>query len=205
MKRKIEWHMIRGAIGVFLACLLLSGALLSASFLFRDKMQKEFDHYQNNFRDVSQKYLSVDGDEKIIRENYPRFIELYNRGVIGAENRLNWVETLESSGKGIKLPGLRYQIESRKLYEPEYPIETGAYELFSTNMKLSLGLLHEVDLAKVIGDLNKNASGLYNFKRCSFVKTSPGIETDPDKSNVNADCELQWYSLNLIGGEEIKL
>lgn len=205
MKHKIEWSIIRGAVVVFLVCLLLSGVLLTSSFLFRDNMQVEFDKHQANFRDVSQKYLSVDGDEKIIKEQYPRFIELANRGIIGSENRLNWVETLEATAKKIKLPGLRYQIDSRQEFQPEFDLNTGSYELFATRMNLNLGLLHEIDLAKVIDDLNKNAAGLYNMSQCRFTKSRRRVEPDPERSNVNVDCQLQWYSLNLIGGEEIKL
>ena len=205
MKHKIEWSIIRGAIGVFLICLLLSASLLAASYLFRGKMQNEYDQYQAHFREASQKYLSVDGDEKIIKESYPRFVELYNRGIIGAEKRLNWVETLEAAGKQIKLPAMRYQIDSRKLFEPDYELNTGSYDLYATNMKLNLGLLHEIDLAKLINELNKDASGLFNIKRCRFNRTHKGIEIDPEKSNISADCELQWYSLNLSGDQEIKL
>lgn len=204
MKHKIEWPLLQSAIGTFLVCLILSGVLLAASFLFRDKMKNEFDQYQRNFREISQKYLSVDGDEKIIKEHYPRFIEFYNRGIIGSEKRLNWIETLQAAGENIKLPNMRYQIDSRKPYEPDYELNTGEYDLYATNMKLNLGLLHEIDLAKLITELNKDASGLFNIKRCRFNRTNKTIEIDPEKSNISADCELQWYSLNLTN-EEIKL
>ncbi|MFK8067347.1 MAG: hypothetical protein AB8D52_03800 [Gammaproteobacteria bacterium] len=204
MKHKIEWSMLQSSILTFLVCLILSGALLAGSFLFRDKMKTEHNQYQSHFRDVSQKYLSVDGDEKIIKEHYPRFIEYYNRGIIGSEKRLNWIETLQSTGEGIKLPAMRYQIESRKPYKPDYELNTGSYELYATRMKLNLGLLHEIDLAKLISELNKDASGLFNIKRCRFSRTNKNIQIDPEKSNISADCELQWYSLNLTD-EEIKL
>lgn len=205
MKHKIEWSIIRGAMGVFLICLILSIALLSGSYFFRNKMQNEYDQYQSHFREVSQKYLSVDGDEKIIKELYPRFVELYNRGIIGSEKRLNWVETLEAAGKDIKLPAMKYQIESRKPYEPDFELDTGNYELYETEMNLSLGLLHEVDLAKLFNALNKNASGLFNVTQCRFNRTNKKIELDPEKPNLSVNCELQWYSLNLSDDQEIKL
>ncbi len=204
MKHKIEWPILQSSILTFFVCLILSGALLAGSFLFRDNMKTEFNQYQNHFRDVSQKYLSVDGDEKIIKEHYPRFIEYYNRGIIGSEKRLNWIETLQSIGKGINLPAMRYQIESRKPYLPDYKLDTGSYNLFATSMNLNLGLLHEIDLAKLISELNKDASGLFNIKRCRFNRTNKSIQIDPEKSNISANCELQWYSLNLAN-EEIKL
>lgn len=205
MINKIDWSIIRSSVGVFLICLVLSAVLLVASFLFRDKMKTEYDSYQGHFRDISQKYLSVDGDEKIIKELYPRFVELYNRGIIGSEKRLNWVETLETAGKEIKLPAMRYQIESRKPYHPEYELDTGNYELYETEMKLNLGLLDEIDLAKLFNTLNKNASGLFNVKQCRFNRTNKRIEFDPEKSNISVDCDLQWYSLNLSNDQKIKL
>ena len=205
MKPRIEWTMVRRAVGTFVTCLLLSGVFFAASFLFRNQMQDEFDQHQTRFREVSQQYLSVDGDEKIIKQHYPRFIELYNRGVIGSEKRLNWVETLQAAGGDIKLPEMHYQIDSRKPYKPDFELNTGAYDLYATNMTLNLGLLHEIDLAKMISDLNKDASGLYNIRRCRFSRTNKGISVDPNNSNISADCELQWYSLDLSGERGIKL
>ncbi len=205
MKARIEWSMLRGAISTFLLCLLLSSVLVLASWIFHNKMKDEYDFNQAKFREVSQKYLSVDSDEKIIRELYPRFIELYNRGIIGSEKRLNWVETLEAAGREIKLPALRYQIESRNPFEPEFELDTGAYKLYVTKMKLNLGLLHEIDLAKFFDNLNKNASGLYTVKQCRFNRTNKEIKFDPKHPNISADCELQWFSLNLSDGQEIKL
>lgn len=205
MSRKIEWSTLRTALGVFFICLLLSAALLWVSYLFRDGMKKEHEENQIAFRDISAKYLSVDSDEKIIKELYPKFIELYNRGIIGSEKRLNWIETLQNAGYDIQLPALKYQIDSREPYQPEYEIDKGAYELYATKMKLNLGLLHEVDLAKLINSLNKGASGLYNIKSCNFKITGTGILLDAEKANINTECELQWYSLNLAGDKELKL
>lgn len=204
-KLNIEWPIIRGAVGVLGLCVVLSAILLSTSFLFRAEMQTDFDKHHRRFKNISQRYLAVDQEEKIIKIHYPRFVELYNQGVIGTEKRLNWLEALRRAGDVIKLPELRYQIESRKAYTPDYANSTGAYELYATSMQLNLGLLHEFDLSKLLSELNDRAAGLYNVVNCSLRRNNKTIALDPDQTNINAHCELLWFSIDLRGAPGIVL
>ena len=91
---RADWSVLRGALGVFVICVLLSVMMLGATHFFGESMASEFRNHHGRFRDASRKYLSVDQDERTIAEYYPAFIDLYRRGIIGDEHRLNWVEVL---------------------------------------------------------------------------------------------------------------
>lgn len=79
-KLSIEWPIIRGALGVLSLCLLLSALLLGGTFHFRNAMKRDYKAHDSQFKAVSREYLNVDVDERIINDQYPKFIELYNKG-----------------------------------------------------------------------------------------------------------------------------
>ncbi len=74
---------------------------------------------------VTGKYLAVDQEDMIIREQYPRFVELVRKGVIGNEQRLNWIEVLKRTAAITKIPSLRYEIAAREPFTPDFGLATG--------------------------------------------------------------------------------
>lgn len=204
-KLNIEWSVIRGALGVFSLCVIVSVLLLAGTFHFRNAMKRDYEVHDNQFKAVSREYFNVDVDERIIADHYPKFIELYNEGVIGEEKRLDWIETLEKAKTTLKVPELSYQIDTRKRYQPDFPLATGPYEIYTSGMKLDMGVLHENDLKSLLDSLDRAASGLYSVEKCELSRKHKTIALDPDKANLNADCNLLWYSIKLSGNREIKL
>jgi len=200
-----DLRLLRGAFGVLGIALLLSAAMLAASYWFVDAMRSEYQRHHNRFLQVSRKYLAVDEEERMVRNNYPRFVQLYNRGIIGRENRLDWLETLRGAGERIRIPQLRYSIDSREPFEADFRIDTGAYQVYASGMELDLLLLHEGDFIALTDILEREARGLYRIASCTFERITEQIERDPERPNLRAGCELEWLTVNLPGGEEIEL
>ena len=130
MKRAdIDWTILKGSLIAFIACLLISGLLAGGSHYFRESAQVDFKKNKNNFQSISRRYLAVDEEERLIRQFYPQFVDLYNAGIIGREHRLNWIEVLRQVGERIMLPSLSYQISSQEVYTPGYSINLGGFQL----------------------------------------------------------------------------
>ena len=106
----IEWGVIRGALGALVLAAAIGATLYTAATRFRDAMQVKYSESHQRLQSVTGKYLAVDQEEMIIREQYPRFVELVRKGVIGNEQRLNWIEVLKRTAAITKLPSLRYEI-----------------------------------------------------------------------------------------------
>ncbi|HMM74292.1 MAG TPA: hypothetical protein PJ986_01200 [Gammaproteobacteria bacterium] len=193
---RADWSVLRGALGVFASCALLSAIMLGATHFFAEDMASEFRAHHGKFRDASRKYLSVDQDERAIAEHYPHFVDLYRRGVIGDEHRLSWVEALRGAAADLALPALSYDVEAQQPYQPDYPLATGAFDVRVSRMHLSAGLLHEGDLESLLEELARRAEGLYSVRACD-LRRSAG-EARPGARLV-ADCLLEWYTLELRG------
>ncbi len=191
-----DWSVLRGAVGLFVICVLLSAIMLGATHLFAGDMASEFRAHHGKFRDASRKYLSVDQDERAIEEHYPRFVELYRRGVIGDEHRLSWVEALRGATDALALPSLSYDIEAQRPYVPDFAANTGAFDLRMSRMHLGLGLLHEGDLERLLDLLARRADGLYSVRACDLKR---GAGASRPGAHLNAECVLEWYTLELRG------
>lgn len=202
----IDWGVMRGALILVTLAMVICGSLIGGSLYFKKKMDQEFRRNNAVFQSNSHRYLAVDEEEKLIREYYPRFIDLYNYGEIGQERRLDWIETLRSAGVEIKLPSLSYTIESQKTFAPKFTVNMGRYRLYKSDMSLKMQLLHEGDLFRILSELDSKAKGLYRVSNCKLNNNIKGTLTDaPDAANVSADCLLEWFTLKLADGTDIEV
>ena len=206
MKRDdLDWSVIKFHSITFTLVLLVSAGLIFGSWAFKEDMASEYKRNKVRFTSVSQKYLAVDEDERIIRQYYPEFIALYKKGIVGREHRLNWIETLRASSERVKLPGLTYNISPQEGYAPGFNVNLGKFALYSSTMKLSISMLHEGDLSRLIKDLDEHAEGIFTVTECTFNRSGTTLIESRDATNIRADCELQWLNIRMADGTEIKL
>ncbi len=204
-QEKIDWTILRGAIGVFSVCLLVGAILLGATQYFRDEMETEYRNNHARFRDVSRKYLAVDDEERIVENIYPEFVRLYESGILGQEQRLSWIESLREAGNDIKLPEISYQVSSQSVYDPDFPIDLGAFDIQMSEMQLTLGLLHEGDLLGLFNALDREAKGLYSISRCTAKRLNEEAEISPTRPTISAECSLNWFTVDLKGERALSL
>lgn len=204
-KSEIDWGILKGAVILFCICIVLCGVLIGASYYFNDNLEKQLRLNKGVFQSISRRYLDVDQEEKLLLENYPKFVALYNSGVIGREKRLNWIEALRQSGEKIKLPSLRYAIKSQEIFTPGFQINYGGFVLYRSSMDLTLGLLHEGDLFKLLDYINQNAEGSYTISECTFSPNGNEIQYNKDQSNIAVSCLLHWITIDIPGGNRIEI
>ena len=206
MKRKdIDWNIIRGALIYLVLTIIISSSLVVGSYYFKEAMKKEFNMHNALFMNISQRYLAIDEEEKQIKTYLPEFVALFNKGVIGEEQRLNWVEVLAEAEASVKLPSLAYTINSQRTYTPAFPVNFGKFQLYASEMSLQLVLLHEGDLLNLFENMNKRAHGIFTVNSCTFIKSGSIIMDNPKAANIAVDCNLDWYTIRLADGTEIKV
>jgi hypothetical protein len=118
----IEWGMIRGALGALVLAAAIGATLYTAATRFRDAIQVKYSESQEQFQSLTGKYLAMDQEDVIIKEQYPPFVELLRKGVIGTEQRLNWIEVLKQTAAITKIPRLRYEIAAREPFTPDFEL-----------------------------------------------------------------------------------
>ena len=199
----IDWTILSKALITLVISLALCSTLIIASYYFQKQMMLEYNGNNANFRSISSRYLAVDEEERLIKTYLPRFTELFHNGVIGTEQRLNWIEVLRTSGRELRLPALNYQIESQKVYMPEFSVDLGKFNIYRSQMILTMQLLHEGDLFNIIETMNKKARGIYRISSCELTQMDKDIQDDPSRGNISAKCDLDWYTIKLQDGSKI--
>lgn len=198
-RARVDLGVLRGALGTFAICALLSVLMVAASGFFAKQMASEYRAARARFGDASRKYLSVDDDARLIAESYPAFAALHERGILGAEHRLDWIEALREAAQRVRIPELDYKLDSQTVVEPDPPLALGAFNVYASDMHLSLGLLHEGDLVDLLAALDAKAKGLYSVTRCDLQREERTKSADPARAKLHADCTLRWYTVDLRG------
>ena len=200
----MDWRYLHGAVMVFIGVTALSAALLSGGAYFESRMEQEYLGNSDQLRALSRRYLALDEEEDVIKDYFPRFMDLHKTGLLGEEQRLNWIEVLQDAGDRLQLPSLSYEIRAQKPHHPQFPTPPGRYGIFASEMILTMQLLHEGDLFALLDLLNERARGLYTVSGCELTRNFVELTDNPGAGNVTATCLLEWFSIRPKDDPEIK-
>lgn len=161
--------------------------------------------YNNKFNaeadlnEAKQRYYTAINQKLLLKEFEEKYEQLISSGIVGDEQRLNWVDTIEKITILNKIPYLKYKIDKRQsLNSNDISQKYPGIELLKSNMTLDMQLLHEGDLYTIINNLHKNAKGLFDIKSCAIIRNITQLESLVDSQtdkNFSAKCELNWYTM----------
>jgi hypothetical protein len=139
--------------------------------------------------------VRVTDEAREIRERLVDYQKLVDRGVVGEERRLDWVDRINAIKAARKLPEVKYSIGPQRL--AAYPGITGGgeVEFLASPMQLDLALLHEEDLFRVIGDLRRDLSALVVVKACNVERTGETVKARGLAPRLRARCELDLVTI----------
>ena len=185
-----------------LAALLLSG-LGGAAVVYSEgnradaeKLRKEGHARLVATRD---RLTKVSEEEQEIRNNLVRFKQYEERGMTGAEKRLEWIEALTAIRQKRHLFQVQYNLESQR--PVDYPgvaqDQKGGSAIFIANrVKLDLSLLHEEDLLNFLADLSGSAGSFASLRSCTIARTERGGPGGgPLRARLRANCAVDMITL----------
>jgi hypothetical protein len=164
--------------------------------------QASFTAARSERNEFDGKLRQARSQEEEIRRKAALFNRLQERGVIGEEQRLEWVELLKDIRDRRKLIEIRYE------FTPQHALnstQTGTLGLYASTMKLQARLLHEEDLTRLLDDLRQQARALIQVKRCDLSRLPRTGADSVDSVNsalqglLQADCLIDWISLREVG------
>ena len=197
----IDWPVLRGAVVVTLGALLVSGAMLAGSHFFLEGMRQAYEQDRRQFQQASRRYIALDDEEQQIRSYLPRLESLIERGILGAEHRLDWMEALRGANARLRLAGLRYDIHPQQIFQPESLLNLGDFRVYASRMEISAGLLHEEDLLRLLDQIDRHALGTFTVDSCVLTRVTESVAADASRPNVSARCEVLWLTLRQAGQE----
>ncbi len=191
MLNKLTPTLLRAA-GLFAVMLVMSIIVVSISHVYMENIYQDQQSAKRAMRIWQTKINSSVENNQIIDEFENNFLKLVNQGVVGAEDRLSWFETIQNTAKKRGMPLVKYSVSTQEaLEERNLKREYRGINVFKSSMSLDVKMAHEGDLFALLNDLTK-ADGLYTVERCDIKKISKKI-VDTD-NNMKAFCELGWYT-----------
>ena len=145
--------------------------------------------------EVQAKLASANEEEREIKANLQQYQALEARGMIGAENRLDWVDTVTAIKNERRLFNISYSIEPQK--DLDYPgFGTGVgVKFMASHVKMDIQLLHEEDLLNFIGDLARRGKPYLSVRSCDVRREDRGHGTAL-APRLRADCTFDLITIS---------
>lgn len=183
---------LRRPLVIFALAVLAASVLAGTTGWFRSGQEKVLEAARRKHDDTLLRLQSAEKELQDIRTYEPRFNQLVAAGMIGAENRLAWIEAVRQSQEGRGIPSVTWEIEPQQLIGLRVPLTLGDYQLRASRMMLHAALLHDMDLFYLLDDLRR--AGLYTVQDCVMKRTTVP-EVAGLAPRLSADCTLAWISL----------
>lgn len=192
-----EFGLIRTATLTLVAAITVSltGVLLSE--MKRQEADEQLERAQRTRDAAYSRYAQVDAEKRDIRHFQQRFVALRQRGLVGEERRLAWLDAIRQTQEEFKLPPLSYEIEPQQPVQLEAPLDLGELQLRGSRMRLHMELLHELDLFNFLQSLRERS--YFAVQDCSIRRLGVVAGT-PGASTLGADCTLNWITLGAAPG-----
>ncbi len=191
----IDWPYMRTALIVLAVALLLSTGPLIASFLYATNAEREYAAETINRNTLRSKLRTIQNDRILIDRYLEPYLQLEQSGMVGDEQRINWIDTLQAAAKRMKLPSMRYRIAAQEQFVATYTENASGLVVNASRMELNLGLLHEGDLPHLLSELSQNVPDTFHVKRCNIQRARGQFKYTPKQANLNANCQLLWFTI----------
>jgi len=137
-------------------------------------------------------------EEADLRDRIALFNQLRARGIIGQEERLDWVEQIARIKAKRRLLDLQYELS------PQHAVDdtllsagptAGGYEFMASTMKLKMTLLHEDDLLGFLDDLRSAVHARLLVRECTIDRSVPSQDPSGLAGQLRAACTIEWITL----------
>ena len=187
---KLQWSLLATVL-----MMIVGAAMVYFSYNATEVAKRDRAAAQAERNEFDGKLKQVRNEEDEIKQKSAVFNALQTRGMIGEEQRLEWVELLKDIRDTRRLIDLQYEIA------PQRRLDTDAakgFAFYSSTMHLQLKLLHEEDLTRLIDDLRERARALIQVKHCDVSRLPQGAGDGSTMAQLNADCRIDWITLREI-------
>lgn len=175
-----------------------SGLLTSQSYL--DSAKSARDSSRASRKAAQERVLRVSEEEREIRENLVDYEHMRERGMIGEQSRIEWIESISRIKQNRKLFEIKYSIEAQRALDYPGVVATGTADFVVSRMKLEMLLLHENDLLDFLADFEAAKKAYVSARQCRVTR----IERAPVQSatglqpRLRAECQIDLVSVRGI-------
>jgi len=183
------------ALAVVMAAAGVAALLTSQSHL--DSVKKVRDGTRASRVAAQERVLRVSEEEREIRENLVDFDRMRERGMIGEQSRIEWIESIALIKKNRKLFEIKYRIEAQRALDYPGVVAGGSADFVVSRMKLEMLLLHENDLLDFLADLEAARKAYVSARQCQVtrIERAPAPGSTALQPRLRAECQVDLVSV----------
>ena len=144
--------------------------------------------------EASKRYRDSDLEKAMISQYLPQYRELQQRGFIGSENRVSWIDALRIADQETGRFGVQYQLSAQAPYKGPLSSEPIAQRLRQSTMEIRFGVVHEGQFLAFLRALDAQDAGMYSLRACT-LEPRHSDKPQPRTQNLSARCEIDWITL----------
>ena len=189
---KADFLTMRWSVLVACVSTLLGSAILYGSNRYAEHAQQDQYNAQRLMSEAQNRLATARQDQENMSVYSAEYGALEGNKIIGAEQRLDWIEGLEKLRRQNLVADFHYNIAPQKNYAARPAIDSGNFNVRYSEMKLQFDLLHEAQLLDFFDALRSQIKGRYQLEGCVMQRGG----TDGDSSpHLKAECSGGWITL----------
>lgn len=195
---KSDLKYLQWSLAGLAATLLIGGIIGGASYYFTQAAQTQHRIATSQRTESQGKLARAAQEEQELREKIGRFLALQERGFVGTENRLDWIEQLARISRERKLHDFQYEFTPQKPIDPiliPANATAGTHRFLVSSQRVAMKILHEGDLLAFLNDLRASVKAYIVIRSCRIDR----LPTNPADGGLTpqlaAECQLDWISL----------
>jgi hypothetical protein len=192
-----DWKKIQTPIAVLALVIAIMIGVVVFAKQYSTGQEQALLAQQSQLNSARQRFQSSGMEKDTIIQYLPQYQALINKGFIGEERRIEWVDELRAQHKLHKLFGIKYSISQQEAFKPAFAPNLGGFTMHRSVMKIDLDMLHEGDILQLTESLNAKNTSPFILRDCEITRLgSTGHLSSQLVANLHAQCELDWITLH---------
>lgn len=192
-----DWHKLRSPLLALVIIAALAIGLVGIAQNYSRQQAGALDRQQRLLLAAQQRYQASGSEQAQIVASLPQYQRLIDKGFVGEERRIEWVDALRDRQQRHKLFAIKYNIGQQEDYKPMFTPDLGGFVLRRSVMLLDLDLLHEGDMLQLIDSLASSTTTPFMLRDCAINRLGTATALSLQLvANLHAQCELDWLTLH---------
>ena len=198
---KQDYFALKWQILVALICLSVAIAIYFMANIINDDMNRAVNIARSELQNARTSVDQIEQEEATIIEYIGRYQDIEADGIVDEEDRLLFLELITQIRENNDLFPISINIGEqstlRLLYDPAEREPGRPINLNATELEISLPLLHENDLTRLL-DALLDSPGLFLTRECTIKLSNPAIRNFIVLGqHQTATCELLWFTFDI--------
>ncbi len=193
---KLDFNFFKDSMLVLAVISVLSITALVFSFQINSRVeQKKIDVQAAVQNSKNQLQHRID-ERRIIKQKKYDFLRLLADKRFEPADRMGWIDAAKFQSKQMKLPSLKYTLNSREKFNDDALPQLDNFSVYVTPIDFQIGMIHEGDLIDMFDHLILTSSGHISAEKCRITRIAEPGGFLPTKTNLRASCSLSWFNFD---------